>query len=79
MVLFAPPFCGSQAVTMKYLDFDLVVEGAGEHFAATVLSSPGGGGSSSFLLPFGRLELENLALRIARQSGRTRRTDTSEL
>ena len=46
-----------------YLDFDLLIERAGDRYRARVLSSPGGSASRSFDLPFTRDQLQIFVLK----------------
>ena len=46
--------------TMRYEDFDLLIEPAGEHYKARVLNSPAGQARVEFSLPAHKAELENL-------------------
>jgi Tol biopolymer transport system component len=47
---------------LTYLDFDLLIERAGERYRARVLSSPGGTASRTFDLPFSREQLQIFVL-----------------
>jgi hypothetical protein len=55
------------------LDFDLLIERAGDAYRARVLDSPSGQAAVEFALPFSPLELENFLLRITRSLGDMRR------
>jgi CHAT domain len=59
----------------KYLDFDLLIERAGDHFRARVLESPGGQGAHDFDLPFDDKDLQIFTLSILGQGVRVRRID----
>jgi hypothetical protein len=56
-----------------YLDFDLLIERAGEGYRSRVLDSPAGQAASDFVLPLSPLELENFLLRVTRSLGDIRR------
>jgi hypothetical protein len=58
---------------MNYLDFDLLIERAGDKYRARVLSSPAGEALLEFAAPFSEMELENFLLKI----GRPRRSSRS--
>ncbi len=47
---------------LTYLDFDLLIERAGDRYRARVLSSPGGNASRTFDLPFSREQLQIFVL-----------------
>lgn len=65
---------------MKYLDFDLLFERAGEkRHTARVLSSPAGQAANDFALPFTEVELENFLLKIGRQRRGMRRVESPEM
>ncbi len=51
---------------MRYQDFDLVIETAGDHYRACVVRSPAGEAATAFTLPFTPLEQENFLLRMGR-------------
>jgi tetratricopeptide (TPR) repeat protein len=53
-----------------YLDFDLLIERAGDGYRARVLDSPAGQAAVAFAPPFDPLEVENLVLRLGRARGR---------
>jgi len=64
---------------MKYLDFDLLFERAGEkRYTARVLSSPAGQAANDFVLLFTEVELENFLLKIGRPRRGMRRVETPE-
>ncbi len=52
--------------SMRYLNFDLLIAGAGQVFTARVLEAPAGEARASFAAPFTLLEAENLVLKIGR-------------
>jgi len=52
--------------TINYLDFDLLIERAGDNYTARVLSSPAGQATTSFHLPFSAVELEDFFLKIGK-------------
>jgi len=60
-------------VPRRYLDFDVLIEASGDRYRAKVLDSPAGQAVREFDLPFSRLELENMVLRITRTVGELRR------
>ncbi|PKO20695.1 MAG: hypothetical protein CVU38_18745 [Chloroflexi bacterium HGW-Chloroflexi-1] len=64
---------------ITYLDFDLLIERAGEGYRARVLTCPAGQATADFKLPFSDLELENLLLRIGRPRRGLRRIDSPEI
>jgi hypothetical protein len=51
---------------MRYLNFDLLIAGAGQVFTARVLEAPAGEARASVAAPFTLLEAENLVLKIGR-------------
>jgi hypothetical protein len=55
-----------------YLDFDLLIERAGDRYRARVLSSPGGSASRSFELPFTRDQLQIFVLKAISLGARRR-------
>jgi CHAT domain len=65
---------------LTYLDFDVLIERAGEGaYRARVVNAPAGPTSSStFEVPFTQLELENFVLRIGRPRRVVRRVDEPE-
>jgi nucleoside phosphorylase len=73
----------SEQLRHSYINFDLAIERAGDHYRAHVLQSFAGEGSVEFELPFSALELENFILKIGharRGSWRSGRgSDSSEM
>jgi pSer/pThr/pTyr-binding forkhead associated (FHA) protein len=64
---------------MNYLDFDLLIERAGEKYKARVLNSPAGQATTEFILPFTGEGLENFVLKIGRPRRVSRRADSPEM
>ncbi len=64
---------------INYLDFDLLIERAGNKYQARVLNSPAGQASATFRLPFSDLELENFLLRVGRTRRGVRRLESPEM
>ena len=64
---------------LKYLDFDLAIEPAGDGFVARVFNSPGGQASAAFKAPFSDLEVENFLLRVGRTRHAVRRIESPEM
>jgi len=64
---------------LKYLDFDLAIEPAGDGFVARVFNSPGGQASAAFKTPFSDLEVENFLLRVGRTRHAVRRIESPEM
>jgi hypothetical protein len=64
---------------MKYLDFDVAIEPAGDGFAARVFSSPAGQATATFTAPFSDLEIENFLLRVGRSRHAVRRIESPEM
>jgi hypothetical protein len=65
---------------MDYLDFDLLIERAGNAYRAKVVKSPEGESSfRRFSMPFSEMELENLLLKIGRTRKGVRRIDLPEV
>jgi len=64
---------------MNYLDFDLLIERAGDRYKARVLNSPAGQATAEFELPFSEEGLENFVLKIGRPRRTTRRVDSPEM
>ncbi len=64
---------------IRYLDFDLLIERAGEGYTARVLNSPAGQATADFRLPFSELELENFLLRVGRTRRGVRRLESPEM
>jgi hypothetical protein len=64
---------------MSYLDFDLLIERAGNKYQARVLNSPAGQASAAFRLPFSDLEVENFLLRVGRTRHGVRRLESPEM
>jgi len=63
---------------MNYLDFDLLIERAGDKYKARVLNSPAGQATAEFDLPFTEEGLENFVLKIGRPRRSSRRADSPE-
>ena len=49
---------------VKYQNFDLLIEGSGEHFKSRVVDSPCGEASTKFDLPFSQTDVENFFVQI---------------
>ncbi len=64
---------------MKYFDFDLAIEPAGDGFTARVFNSPVGQAAATFGAPFSNLEIENFLLRVGRSRHAVRRIESPEL
>jgi hypothetical protein len=64
---------------LKYLEFDLVVERAGDGYRVRVAESPVGSAIGEFKPPFSPLEIENFQLRLGRSARGVRRVDTPEM
>lgn len=64
---------------INYLDFDLLIERAGDTYRARVTNSPAGQAATDFKLPFSDLELENFLLKMGRTRRGVRRLETQEL
>ena len=64
---------------LKYLDFDIAIEPAGDGFVARVFNSPGGQASAAFKTPFSDLEVENFLLRVGRTRHTVRRIESPEM
>jgi hypothetical protein len=64
---------------INYLDFDLLIERAGNKYQARVVNSPAGQASAAFRLPFSNLELENFLLRVGRTRRGVRRLESPEM
>lgn len=66
---------------LTYLDFDLLIERAGDRYRARVLRSPGGEASRSFELPFSREQLQIFVLKAISLGGRrkVRRIESPEM
>ena len=64
---------------MRYRDFDLLIDRAGDAYRAQVLNSPAGQGKVEFRLPFSDLELENWLLRLGRPRATVRRLESTEM
>jgi hypothetical protein len=64
---------------MQYLDFDLLIERAGDKYKARVLNSPAGQAFTEFSLPFSEEGLENFVLKIGRPRRTSRRADSPEM
>jgi hypothetical protein len=64
---------------LTYLNFDLLIERAGERYRARVLESPAGQAALEFETPFSEMELENLFLRIGRPRRGMRRLESEEM
>lgn len=64
---------------MDYLDFDLLIERAGEKYKARVLGSPAGQAAIEFSSPFSELELENFILKVGRPRRWAGRQESPEI
>jgi tetratricopeptide (TPR) repeat protein len=64
---------------MKYFDFDVAIEPAGDGFIARVFNSPVGQAANTFTTPFSTLELENFLLRVGRSRHAVRRIESPEM
>jgi hypothetical protein len=64
---------------VNYLDFDLLIERAGDKYKARVLNSPAGQAATEFSLPFSEEGLENFVLKIGRPRRVSRRVDSPEM
>ncbi|MCI0694512.1 CHAT domain-containing protein [candidate division KSB1 bacterium] len=64
---------------MKYLDFDLLIERAGERYKVQASSPTAGQAFGEFNLPFSELEIENFLLRVGRPRRSVRRVDSPEM
>ena len=56
-----------------YLDFDLLIEHAGQGYRAKVLDSPSGQAAADFALPFSSQDMEIFLLRVTRSLSEARR------
>jgi TonB family protein len=66
-------------VPLKYDDFDLQIEPAGEKFRVRLLNAPTGQATTEFELPFTDVELSNFLSRIGQIRRTMRRVDAPEL
>jgi TonB family protein len=66
-------------VSLKYDDFDLQIERAGEKYRVRLLNAPTGQASGEFILPFSDVELGNFLSRIGQVRRSMRRVDAPEL
>ena len=64
---------------MKYFDFDVAIEPAGDGFTARVFNSPVGQAAATFGTPFSTLEIENFLLRVGRSRHAVRRIESPEM
>lgn len=64
---------------MKYDDFDLQIEPAGNRFRARLLNAPTGQATTEFALPFTEIEVANFLSRIGQVRRAMRRVDAPEL
>ena len=64
---------------LKYIDFDVAIEPAGNGFTARVFNSPVGQAASTFSAPFSDLEIENFLLRVGRSRHAVRRIESPEM
>ena len=64
---------------LKYIDFDVAIEPAGQGFTARVFNSPVGQAASTFSAPFSDLEIENFLLRVGRSRHAVRRIESPEM
>ncbi len=62
-----------------YLNFDLLIERAGNAYVARVTNSPAGEAASQFSVPFAPFELENFLLKIGRPRRGVRRLNSPEM
>jgi hypothetical protein len=62
-----------------YLDFDLKLTQAGDHYQAHVFNSPAGQASVVFDLPLSEIEIENLILKMTRLRTSIRAIDSPEV
>lgn len=66
-------------MAIKYDDFDLQIEPAGEKYRVRLLNAPTGQATSEFALPFTEIELGNFLSRIGQVRRTMRRVDAPEL
>jgi len=66
-------------VSLKYDDFDLQIERAGEKYRVRLLNAPTGQATGEFVLPFSDVELGNFLSRIGQVRRSMRRVDAPEL
>jgi len=64
---------------MKYDDFDLQIEPAGNRFRVRLLNAPTGQATTEFALPFTEIEVANFLSRIGQVRRAMRRVDAPEL
>jgi hypothetical protein len=64
---------------MRYIDFDLRIERAGDRYKVQASSATAGQAFGEFSLPFSELEIENFLLRVGRPRRSVRRVDSPEL
>ena len=64
---------------VKFFDFDILVERAGEQYRARVIHSPAGQASTEFVLPFTDEAVEILMLRVGRARRGVRRMESPEM
>ena len=64
---------------LRYIDFDVAIEPAGNGFTARVFNSPVGQAASTFSAPFSDLEIENFLLRVGRSRHAVRRIESPEM
>ena len=62
-------------MSIKYLDFDLLIERSGTGYAARVLESPAGEASAEFIVPFSQSDVEDFFVQI----GHTRSFETPQI
>src|SRR6266508_3731413 len=67
------------AQSRQYVNFDLVIERAGEQYRARVLNAPSGDAVAIFTTPFTTEELEQLAARLDNSRGARRRLGSAQL
>ena len=66
-------------MSLKYDDFDLQIERAGEKYRVRLLNAPTGQATGEFILPFSDIELGNFLSRIGQVRRSMRRVDAPEL
>jgi TonB family protein len=66
-------------VALKYDDFDLQIEPAGEKYRVRLLNAPSGQATTEFALPFTEIEVSNFLGRIGQVRRSMRRVDAPEL
>jgi TonB family protein len=66
-------------VSLKYDDFDVQIEPAGDKYRVRLLNAPTGQASTEFVLPFTEIEVGNFLSRIGQVRRSMRRVDAPEL